>query len=280
MALSLPPGYQIILYSDLDGTFLDHQTYSFADSFSAFHLLTDKGIPIVFCSSKTRAEIEILLQELPGENPFIVENGAAIYIPFEFFQFAATGARIDKKYQIIELGTPYKEVIENFHRIQGLFPEMITGFSNMTAEIVSLDAELSVDQAYLAKQREYSEVFKFMDANPDIQRRVMGQIEENGFTCTKGGRYYHMHGHHDKGQAIKILNRLFEKNRGQILTVAIGDSLNDLPMLAAVDRPVLVKRIDGSYDSEIRNRLPHVYLSDGIGPQGWAPIAEEIASGL
>jgi predicted mannosyl-3-phosphoglycerate phosphatase (HAD superfamily) len=87
MSLSLPPGYQIIVYSDLDGTFLDHRTYSCADSLNAFHLLTGHGVPIVFCSSKTRAEIETILEELPVKNPFIIENGAAIYVPLDFFQF-------------------------------------------------------------------------------------------------------------------------------------------------------------------------------------------------
>jgi mannosyl-3-phosphoglycerate phosphatase len=280
MSLSLPPGYQIIIYSDLDGTFLDHRTYSYAESLCAFHLLTGHGVPIVFCSSKTRAEIEPLLKELPGKNPFIIENGAAIYIPFDFFQFPIHQTQIHDRYKIIELGIPYKKVVENFHRLQALFPQTVIGFSDMTAEEIALDAGLSVTDAKQAKQREYSEVFKFTDKNSTMERRIIEKITAYGFVCAQGGRYYHMHGHHDKGLAVQMLNRLFEKKHGRIRTVAIGDSLNDLPMLAIVDQPVLVKKIDGYHDQEIRNRLPHVHLSDGIGPKGWAQTAKEIASEL
>jgi mannosyl-3-phosphoglycerate phosphatase len=46
-----------IIYTDLDGTFLDHRTYSCAESLPALRAATAQGTPIVFCSSKTRAEV-------------------------------------------------------------------------------------------------------------------------------------------------------------------------------------------------------------------------------
>jgi mannosyl-3-phosphoglycerate phosphatase len=73
---------------------------------------------------------------------------------------------------------------------------------------------------------------------------------------------------------------MFEAKYRRIMTVAIGDSLNDLPMLAAVDNPVLVKKITGLHDTEIIHRLPQVHLADGIGPKGWASTVRGIVSGL
>jgi mannosyl-3-phosphoglycerate phosphatase len=280
MPLSLLPGYQVILYSDLDGTFLDHQTYSCADSLDALHMLTDHGAPIVFCSSKTRAEIEALLEKLPLMNPFIVENGAAIFIPLDFFPLTVSEAKTYGRYHIIQLGVPYDQIICRFRNLKELFPNTLKGFSDMTAKEVSLDAGLSIDAAALAKQRDFSEVFKFIHHDSDIHRRVTEKIIQYGLACAKGGRYFHMHGLHDKGAAVKILNRLFEKQYGRIRTVAIGDSVNDLPLLAAVDHPSLVKKTGGYHDPEIIHRLPHVHLVDGVGPLGWATAAREIAAGL
>lgn len=75
----------------------------------------------------------------------------------------------------------------------------------------------------------------------------------------------------DKGRACRLLidcyRRQFNSQRSLLVTVAIGDSLNDLPMLAAVDRPVLVQKPDGSYDSEVR--LANLIRAPGIGPAGW-----------
>ncbi|MCU0598559.1 MAG: HAD-IIB family hydrolase [Desulfobacterales bacterium] len=271
-------GYQRIVYSDLDGTFLDHNSYSFADSLDSYKLLCDRGVPIIFCSSKTRIEIDTLQKKLPGKNPFIVENGAAICIPDDFSHLSAPVFKQQGSYHILQLGVHYNQVVKQLQMIKEMFPNKLISFSDMAPEEVSADAGLSIDQAVQARQREYSEVFKFIDHDPEVESRVIEEIKAYGFMCSKGGRYYLMHGSHDKGQAVKRLNRLFEKTYGRIMTIGIGDSLNDLPMLAAVDQPVLVKKVDGTHDREILQRLPHVHLADGIGPQGWALKAKEIAS--
>jgi hydroxypyruvate reductase len=74
-------------------------------------------------------------------------------------------------------------------------------------------------------------------------------------------------GRHDKGRAVSLLKSLYEKKLGRIESIGLGDSLNDLQMLQAVDRPVLVMHEDGSHDARIavanllKTRLP--------GPAGW-----------
>lgn len=50
-------------------------------------------------------------------------------------------------------------------------------------------------------------------------------------------------------------------------TVAIGDSVNDAPLLAVVDHPILVQKPDGSYDPDIH--VPGLNRAPGIGPVGW-----------
>jgi mannosyl-3-phosphoglycerate phosphatase len=52
-----------------------------------------------------------------------------------------------------------------------------------------------------------------------------------------------------------------------LLTIGIGDSANDLPMLAVVDQPILVQGPDGTHDPTVR--LPHMIYAPGVGPVGW-----------
>ena len=58
-----------VVYTDLDGTLLDHHTYAFDEALGAIKALKDRGIPIVPCTSKTRAETVCLMQalELDGD---------------------------------------------------------------------------------------------------------------------------------------------------------------------------------------------------------------------
>ena len=83
-----------VIYTDLDGTLLDHHTYSFEEALETVHALRDRGIPIVPCTSKTRAETAELMHAAGLFGPMIVENGAAIWVPGDWGlsrPLAATG---------------------------------------------------------------------------------------------------------------------------------------------------------------------------------------------
>jgi len=112
-----------------------------------------------------------------------------------------------------------------------------------------------------------------LKGTPDEINRVLNAIKEKGLNYTSGGRYYDVIGPNDKGKATQILIDLFRSKLGQIETVAIGDSPNDLPMLSAVDIPVLVQKPGGTWE-EID--IPHLHRVEGIGPEGWARAVEEI----
>jgi mannosyl-3-phosphoglycerate phosphatase len=265
----MKPAGGLIIYTDLDGTLLDHCTYSIRESLPALRVAATQGVPVVFCSSKTRAEIEVVQQWAGVKGPFIVEHGGAIYIPEGYFPFAIEESLPRDNFAVIELGRPYDKVVAALRRIRIGVPGCILGFSDLTDEEVASDCGLAPDEARRARRREYDEPFTILSADAGVMDLILERIERAGLRYTLGGRYHHLHGDHDKGRAVKTLNGLFQKMLGPVLTLGLGDNLNDLPMLEAVDLPVLVGKSDGSYDQEVIERLPHVRLGEGIGPQGW-----------
>jgi mannosyl-3-phosphoglycerate phosphatase len=74
-------------------------------------------------------------------------------------------------------------------------------------------------------------------------------------------------GKNDKGTALEILTKIYKRKSGKIITTALGDSLNDLPMLERVDYPILVQNHKGEYDQRIL--VPKLIKAKGIGPEGW-----------
>ncbi|MEM9568306.1 MAG: HAD-IIB family hydrolase, partial [Cyanobacteria bacterium P01_E01_bin.34] len=72
---------KLLVFTDIDATLVDHQTYSFEAALPAIARLKRLGYPIIFNSSKTIAEQQQLRIELNIQAPFIVENGAAVVIP-------------------------------------------------------------------------------------------------------------------------------------------------------------------------------------------------------
>jgi hydroxypyruvate reductase len=251
-----------IIISDLDGTLLDSADYSFAAALPALAVIRARGVPLVLCSSKTRAEIEVCRRRMDNEHPFIAENGGGIFIPRGYFSAAFEAEGFDG-YRLVRLGTPYAEIRRRFVALRERLGAQVRGFADMTNEEVMELTGLSPEEAVLAKQRDFDEAFVF-DGTPD--ESFLKAIEADGLHWTKG-QFFHILGDHDKGCAVSILKSLFRREYGAVASIGLGDSLNDLPMLQAVDRPVLVRHADGSYDARIE--LPGLIKTQRPGPGGW-----------
>jgi mannosyl-3-phosphoglycerate phosphatase len=257
----------LVVFTDLDGTLLDATTYSFEAAKQALDALRVRRVPIVIVSSKTRAEIEPLRFMLDNHDPFIVENGAALYIPQGTFAFPLEQALLRGPYQVMEWGTPYAALRAALKELEQGLGCRVRGFGDMPAEEIAARTGLALSEAHRAKQREYDEPFFFEGSEVEPQT-IARWLEKKAITCTRGGRFYHLTGDNDKGRACRVVIDCYRRQLGETLvTAALGDSLNDLPMLAIVDRPILVQKPDGSFDAEVQ--LPNLTYAPDIGPAGW-----------
>lgn len=257
-----------ILFTDLDGTLLDEATYSYAKAQPALSLAAANGTPLVLCSSKTRTEIEAYRRRMNNTHPFITENGGGIFIPKDYFSVPFEALE-SNGYRLILLGAPYAEIRSHFNRLREQSGVRVRGFADMTnAEVAALTG-LSQDEAALSRQRDFDEPFIF-EGEPD--ENFLRAIETSGLRWTQG-RIFHIMGNHDKGRAVNILLSLYRQQFGDIASIGLGDSLNDLPMLEAVDYPVLVRHADGSFDSRIA--IPHIQKTQFVGPAGWNAAVQQ-----
>lgn len=254
-----------IIFTNLDGSLLDSDTYSFQSAQKTVAKLKEKDIPISICSSKTRAEIEFWRKKLKNHHPFISENGGGIFIPKNYFPFKILYQKETKNYYIIQLGSK-KEIVQSV--MENLTKHFqIKSFLDMSEEEIAEDANLPLFQAKLAKQREYSVPFKILNKNEFED--ILNEIERHNLRYTIGKRYFHLISNTTKGEATKTLIYLYSKKYKDIFTLGIGKSENDFPMLDAVDKPYLVKKNNDSFASEKYN------LAEKIGPEGWTQIVKK-----
>lgn len=270
--VSEQPVTQFVVFTDLDGSLLDGLTYSFGPAIQALRELRHRSIPLVLVSSKTRAEMEPLRERLHHRDPFIVENGAAVFIPQGHFDFPIERARRRSTYDVIELGLPYQMLRDVLKQVEDAVETPLRGFGDLSLDEIMLATGLSRTDAARAKQREYDEPF-LVKGPPALIEEVCRQIVMRGLHWTKGGRLFHLMGDNDKGQAATLLLRCYRRHMrlrerpARIETIGIGDSVNDAPLLAMVDYPILVQKPDGSYDPDVQ--VPGMVRAQGIGPAGW-----------
>jgi mannosyl-3-phosphoglycerate phosphatase len=269
-----------IIYTCLDGAFLDDNDYSFRESERALRAAQARGIPVIFCSSKTRAETESLRKAAGVNDPFIVENGGAIYAPEGYFPFTVEDGMSRDGYEVIELGESYSRLVALFRLLRaGSSNFDVVGFSDLTVNELALECRMTLDEARRAKAREYTEPFRFSDITPEKIDIFLERIRQSGRQFSDGGRYCHLQGNHDQRRAIEILTRLYQRAYGKITTVGIGVDSNDAPMLAKVTIPIMVKRPSGALQSELAAQFPQALLTENAGPAGWAEIVTRLTSG-
>jgi len=224
---------------------------------------------------RTRAEQEVYRRKLEVFHPFIVENGGAIFIPSNHFPFPFSYHKTVDGLLVIELGMPCAEIRRLLSKVKAEGGLRFRGFGDMSAEEVASESGLDIESAKLAKQREYDETIKF-DVSGEEVSKALQKIRQVGLNWAHGGRFYDIIGDNDKGKAVRIVSNLYCKLWGEIETIGIGDSLNDLPMLSEVDMPILVQKCDYSWE---KVDLPRLHKVQGIGPEGWSRAIEAMFGG-
>ena len=264
---------RLVILTDLDGTLLDQESYSYEAAVPAVGKLKSLGIPIILCSSKTGSEISSLWKELALGDPFIVENGGGIYCPPRYFPFSLPAFKSKRSFKVLELGTDVRALRQVLVETAAYCHTPVRSFGAMSVEGICAMTGLTRDQVTLARKREYDEPF-LVDGGD--RERLFRALIGKGFTVTHGDRFFHLTGNHSKGNAVKILLDLYRQRDSGFMSVGLGNSANDLPLLMQVDRPVLVRKMDGSWDTEVAVAIPGIERTHAVGPQGWREAVEKI----
>ncbi|MBU1275188.1 MAG: HAD-IIB family hydrolase [Proteobacteria bacterium] len=235
----------LVIFSDLDGTLLDHHTYSYQPALPALGEIKRRGIPLVLCSSKTRAEMIPLHAELGLDAPIITENGGGVFAP-ESNPLAKgdTWSDAGEGWRVLEIGLPIAELRR---RLEGFKDDLgLKGFGDMSNHEVAKLTGLSKEQAALARKREFNEPL-LPPRDQQAVKAIVDAAQDAGLQVTQGGRFWHLLGGGDKGKAVRLLSVLYAKHDPELVTMALGDAPNDLSMLEAVERPVLVAQPGGGH---------------------------------
>lgn len=268
------PQNKIIIVTDLDGSLLDHHTYRYQAAGRALDEIHSRGIPLIFNTSKTAAELMSIRAELNNEHPFIVENGAGVMIPKNYFPGLDEELITANAYQQKVFGIDRNQVISVLHTLRNETGVAFRSLSEMSVdEIVSLTG-LTPENARQAQLRDFSEPVIWQDSEQAWQD-FLEQLFEHQIAYHRGGRFIHLSGGGDKGQAVEWLKHCFRSSWHVMPTiVALGDGENDVSMLKIADIPVIIR-------SPV-NPIPQIPDRDDImitkecGPAGWNSAVLEI----
>ncbi|MEN8772776.1 MAG: HAD-IIB family hydrolase [Akkermansiaceae bacterium] len=241
---------KLMVVSDLDGTLLDHDDYSFDPVLPILDRMDEAGIPLVVNTSKTKAEWLAMRGEFGNLDPYIVENGSAIY----------DGEKVEV------FGVPRAEILGVLKPLRAKFK--FTGYSDVGVPEIMQWTGLGRQSSERSADRHFSEPLVWQDT-PEKEEEFCQLIKDRGLTTLRGGRFLHVLGETNKGKPLQHLRN------DKVAIIALGDRPNDLAMLEAADIGVIIKA-PGDYVLEAEDML----RSSETGPRGWAEMMTQILDQL
>jgi D-glycerate 3-kinase len=261
---------QWLVFSDLDGSLLDHFDYNFEAARPMIEVLEKEDIPLILNTSKTLAELLLIRPEMNNKHPFIIENGAAVYIPVDYFDKAPTGCELRGDFWV-------KSFVAQRQHWQYLISQITDGyqgcfklFLELNIKEIALLTGLDMADAKAASERQYGEPVVWRGSDKS-RLQFIADLGQMGANVLIGGRFLHVSGQCDKGQALEWLVCQYQLQTAylykSIKTIAIGDSGNDVAMLEVADQSLIIR--SPTHGPPLVNRTDRITTTEKEGPQGW-----------
>ena len=262
------------VFTDIDGTFIGNDTFDPGENLALVDELNRHNHSFAFNSSKTFHEITFMQKDFKIKYPFICETGGGLYHP------KSVGFEYDKKrddYFILS------ESIK-IHRFRDLVRELIKNnfshdfefFDDLNQFEKSKLTGLSGSDLALASDRDFSILIKH-SGNKKSFKELNEALNAHNLNLIQGGRFCHVCSNNNKGKATNyFLKHIMRTNKNmKIISVAIGDSTNDLDMLNAVDYPCIVKS-DNNHNLLDKVKNKNIVCSSSYAPHGWIECLERV----
>lgn len=258
-----------LVFTDLDGTLLDHDSYSFEAARPALDLLASRGIPVILASSKTEAEMRPIADAIGIAYPMIVENGAGV-----------VGLEPETAFSEGNLPSPYSNLRSFLRELPKELSTCFEGFGDWDVARVASETGLPLPAAERARQRRFSEPGRF--TGTEAQKQAFSALlDAHGFTAVQGGRFFTLMPKTSKAERMAEVVAHYQRLSGGEMThtVALGDAPNDLAMLEAADCGIIIANpAHGALPVTERERQGFILRSEQTGPAGWNTMIHQLVA--
>lgn len=264
-----------LVSTDVDGTLIDHHSYSYQAALPALRLCARLGVPVILNTSKTYQETVGLQRELGLTAPVIVENGSGLILPTENQPELPPFLPEDNSANCRLFGAMRSDLLAFIEGVRASYHWRFEGFNDWSVGELANLTGLEFADAERAKAKQFSEPFLWYDSDQSF-KAFIGLVEQSGFQVLTGGRFHHLQGVTDKAKPLAWLLKSYGNGFAELASdqpssptlICLGDSQNDVAMLNFADVAVCVRSPVTDYP-KLTTAKTTIY-TEAYGPAGWA----------
>jgi predicted mannosyl-3-phosphoglycerate phosphatase (HAD superfamily) len=225
------------------------------DEFTA--ALDHAGIPAVWVTARSRGQMDDPRRRLDHSHPFIAEEGCGVYLPEGYFHLRPAKTVRLGRFTCIPIAEPQpaaREALESLSEDTGVSGVTLRSLS---ARQVMRNSGLSLQDADLARQRDFDELFFFAGATEQDIAGFVAEGRNRNLQLRQHGVLWSLAAGASLSLCIRALSKLYERalrSRPAILGIATQEESREL--FAACDRAILLGHpasyASGSHPSKAR----------------------------
>ena len=241
--------------------------------------LEHAGIPMVWVTARSRAQMDEPIRKLGHRHPFIAEGGCGAYLPEGYFHLRAENSIRMGRFTCIPVAKAQPAAAEALDELSEESRVPVMTLKSLSPRELSQNLGLPAREAEAARQRDFDQPFFFAGASDSDTIRFQEQAQLRKLTLRQQGVLWSLAVGASLRQSVRELSKLYERAlRFRPAAIAIATPAESQELFPVCDRHVLLRH-DSPTKSLTTGRVrPPAKEHSLTHPDVWEHVLAEVAS--
>lgn len=233
-------------------------------------------IPCVWLSSHSRLQLDEPRRRAGHTEPFIAEDGCAVYLPEDYFHLKPTKTLRLGRFTSIPIAKPQPAAKDALESLSEETEVPVVPLRSLSPRELAQNIGLPNSEAELARQRDFDELFFFAGSSENDVARFKSLAVEKKLSLREHGVLCSLAVNRDVRKCIRELGTLYDRSlRAHANRIAIAPSADSATIFPACDRGIRISANSKESDSSESSGISEIPITS---PELWDHILTSITS--
>jgi predicted mannosyl-3-phosphoglycerate phosphatase (HAD superfamily) len=205
--------------------------------------LDHAGLPAVWVTARSRAQMDEPRRKFGHQHPFIGEDGCGVYLPEDYFHLRPAKTVRMGRFTCIPVAETQPAASEALESLAEQTGVSVVPLRSLAPRELAQNTSLPERDAELARQRDFDELFFFAGASDADIKRFVTEARERKIEPRQHGVLWSLAVGASLGQCVRELSKLYQRAlRSHPAIVGIATTGEAEGLLPACDRGLLLAK--------------------------------------